>query len=308
MQAIANRDPRLSRWAACLTLVVLLGGCQPGNARAQGTDKPKDKAAEGTKGTEATKGKAAPGTTQPDPATSNQIKEQPSRFYGKKVTVVGEVDKLFSGRAFELEGTGWAFDDNITVLTRRPIQLSTGSLADDDEVIVTGTVRPFVVAEVERDLDWDLERDLEVRLESRPVIIAETIRRTNDQASWSVRGGDAKEPVSSLLAVISATNSQSLTGRPVELRQERVLARMGEGLWVGPSQMARIFVKVKQVPADVQVGDHVRVNGTIRQVPADAAEKWGLPSTMQQAVDQNMLFVDNASVQEVRAASVKPTR
>src|SRR5690606_23912633 len=99
------------------------------------------------------------------------------RFYGRQVRLTGEVDEVFSDRAFELEGTGWAFDDDITVLARTSVQLAGAGLEDGDELIVSGTVRPMVVAEVERELGWDLSPELEVRLKERPVLVADSIRR-----------------------------------------------------------------------------------------------------------------------------------
>jgi nucleotide-binding universal stress UspA family protein len=49
---------------------------------------------------------------------------------------------------FELDGTGRAFDDNIRVLTKAPVQVSGGPLVRDDELIITGTVHPFALQRI----------------------------------------------------------------------------------------------------------------------------------------------------------------
>jgi hypothetical protein len=244
------------------------------------------------------------GTRPPsDAASTDQIKESPAGFYGKSVQVSGTVDQLYDRRAFELEGTGWAFDDNITVLTQSPVELTSGPLVDDDEVIVTGTVRPFVTAEVERDLGWDLDRDLEIKLERRPVIVAQTIRTIGEQGRWTAgsAGGSDRQPVATVVTVFTAVDPAALAGQPVDMGRERVQAVMGKGLWVGPNHLAQVFVQPGQMPKDIQAGDMIRVRGTLQKVPENAAKQWGMPASMRVVVGQEGLFVDDATVEEVQA-------
>lgn len=48
-----------------------------------------------------------------------QVKDDPARFYGKRVTSTGEVEHVEDGRrSFELEGNGWLFEPELRVLTR----------------------------------------------------------------------------------------------------------------------------------------------------------------------------------------------
>lgn len=235
------------------------------------------------------------------PATDvDAIKEQPSRFFGKTVRVTGEIDQMHNERAFQLDGTGWAFDDNITVLTRTPVRVGGLALAPGDEVIVEGTVRPFVVADVEKDLGWDIGSDVEVRLSKRPVLVASSVRRVVDYGQWTAAGAPAAtEPVTTTLVIFATVEPATLSGRKVDLGRERVQAVTGKGLWVGPNPMSQVFVLPSGEVKGVQPGDWVSVKGTLQTAPKDAAKAWNLPENMAGAAGEGTLFVDNATVSEV---------
>lgn len=252
-------------------------------------------------------GPAATGPAVTAPAASvDAIKEAPSRFYGKTVHVSGEVEQVYSDRAFQLEGTDWAFDDNITVLTKQPVSVAGGPLVADDELIVTGTVRPFVVADIERDLGWDLQQDLEIRLSKHPVLIAESIRKVNEYGTWSASRAAAATPITSALTIVATVGPDALVGRKVELARERVWAVQGKGLWVGPTVMSQVFVLPTAEPKDLQPGDRVRVTGTLQKVPKDAGKTWNLPAGRAASMDETALYVDAATVTEVAAGGAGP--
>jgi len=232
-------------------------------------------------------------TAQTQGASVDAIKEGPARFYGKTVRVTGEIDKIYSDRAFDLEGTGWAFDDNITVLTSSPVSTNGVPLRAGDDIIVLGTVRPFVVADVERDVGWDIGSDVEIKLNKRPVLIATSIRRVGEYGSWPATG--TAEPVKTTLAIV-ITDPAVMVGRKVDLGQERVQAVQGKGLWVGYGQMSKVFVLPKEPVKDIKDGDNVRVTGTLQKAPHDAAKAWDLPAAMAGAVSNDTLFVDAATV------------
>jgi hypothetical protein len=65
-------------------------------------------------------------------------------------------------------------DEILVVYTDEPALVG---LTDDADILVTGTVRNFVVAEIENDLgiELDLDADMEVEYENRVAIAADTI-------------------------------------------------------------------------------------------------------------------------------------
>lgn len=249
----------------------------------------------GTAGVSGTTAVTAPG------ANVENIKEAPSRYYGKTVTVTGDVDEIYNDRAFELEGTGWAFNDNITVLTKTPVRLAGAPLSQDEDLIVTGTVRQYVAADLNRDLGWTITPDLQTKIEKRPVLIADSIRGVGEYGRWSATGAAANqnEPVTATLIIVTTAEPQALVGRKVDLGRERVQSVMGKGLWVGPSAMSEVFVVPKQPLKDkeIQAGDWVRVtDGTVQKAPKDAVKQWDLPANMEGMPWENMLYVQDATV------------
>lgn len=269
-------------FAAPLIAVMALHGCQGERPQTEPPEQAARPAGE------------EPGAASPQVATVDEVKEEPGRFYGQQVRLTGEVDELFSDRAFELEGTGWAFDDNITVLTRSGVQFVGGGLERGDELIVSGTVRPMVVTEIEQELGWDLSPELEVRLKERPVLVAESIRRIRDQSSWSADG--QPQPIAAVITVLTTPDVEVLDGQRVDIRRERVQSVMGKGLWIGPGHLSQIFVLPQVMPDDVEAGDEVQVTGTLRKVPKNATKAWNLPKTMAGVVREEQLFIDDASV------------
>lgn len=222
------------------------------------------------------------------------IKEAPERFYGKTVRLVGKVDETPSDRAFNLEGTEWAFNDNIAVLTKTPVRIGGAPLAAGDEVVVTGTVRPYSVAEVEREIGWTITPDLEAKIRKRPVLIAQSLRKLDDPRRWSASG--APEPVTTTWMIMTVTEPGSLVGQKVDLGRERVQAVAGKGLWVGQGPMSQVFVLPNQPVKDVKPGDTVRVAGTLQRTPKDAQKAWDLPQNMEGAAGEGTVFVDGATV------------
>lgn len=254
-------------------------------------------------------GQGAASAQKTTPTNVEQVKDSPAYFYGKEVRLSGEVDDVLSDRSFVLEGAGWAFNDNITVLTKTPVNIDGASLFNDEEVIVRGTVRPFVVAEVERDLGWDLGPDLEAQLREKPVVIADSIRRVGEVGRWTAAGTeqtDQQGPVVALMTIIAAVDPATLAGRTINLRNEKVLSLMGKGMWIGPSAMGRVFVVPEQMPEGVVPGDRVDVKGTLKAAPNDAASAWNLPADMAALASEGSLFVDSATVTKVETKGQAP--
>lgn len=126
-------------------------------------------------------------TERPGP-TVEKIENNPLDYSGKRVTVNGEVDDVFSARAFELESDDdpfEIFEEDLLVVSRSPMSFSGGALEDDDKVVVTGTVKWFVIADLERDVGWDLGPELETQFADEAIIVAESITRIENQSNWS---------------------------------------------------------------------------------------------------------------------------
>lgn len=107
----------------------------------------------------------------PDP---EEVTEEPEQYYGQAIAVSGEVGELLSDNTFRLQEEGWFEGDEVLV-----IGATVSGLTEAEEVVVTGTLQPFVAAELERDYDltWDLDlqEQLEAEYAEQPVLVAEEV-------------------------------------------------------------------------------------------------------------------------------------
>jgi len=105
-----------------------------------------------------------------------EISSNPEQYYGKQLAVTGEIEEVTGANSFTLD------EDQLFGATDLLV-LQTGTPApareDGETVAVTGVLRPFVVADIERDYDltWDLElqRKLEAEYSQKPVLIADGV-------------------------------------------------------------------------------------------------------------------------------------
>jgi len=95
-------------------------------------------------------------------------------FTDRRVTISGDVlDVAPDFNAFMLSDDALLSGDEIAVLTHQPLRQR---LSEGDPLRVTGTVRPFVRAEIEEELGFALDERLVDALEDHPVLIADSVR------------------------------------------------------------------------------------------------------------------------------------
>lgn len=101
-----------------------------------------------------------------------EVSKNPTQYYGRTIAINGEVEEITGPNTFTLDEDQLVGGENLLVLHATP----QATLNKDEKVVVTGVVRPFVVAEIERDYDitWDLnlKRKLEAEYSNKPVVIA----------------------------------------------------------------------------------------------------------------------------------------
>ena len=107
--------------------------------------------------------------------TVEKIADNPSEWYGKKVTIKAQVGDMFSRKVFNVEEEGIVdVDDEVLIVAPKHSRY----LNPDQVVTVTGTVRAFVRTEIEQTwdgLDWGLAPELLIQFEKRPVIVADSV-------------------------------------------------------------------------------------------------------------------------------------
>jgi len=118
------------------------------------------------------------GTTVGTPISAGKLARDAKNYYGKTVTVRAEVEDVLGSNMFTLDEDSLLAGSDVLVLVPRGV---TGNLTHDQKVVVTGQVRPFVEADLDRDFDWfDNGKLVDVKTKvdwkTRPVIVAESIQ------------------------------------------------------------------------------------------------------------------------------------
>ncbi|PSN12806.1 hypothetical protein C7293_18685 [filamentous cyanobacterium CCT1] len=113
-----------------------------------------------------------------------EITSNPEQYYGEVLAVTGEVEDIQTGSAFTLDEEQLIGAEDLLVIYAPPTGTDQAeappvTVADGEQVAVTGTLQAFVVADLERDYDlgWDLElqEQLEAEYSNRPVLVANDI-------------------------------------------------------------------------------------------------------------------------------------
>ena len=107
-----------------------------------------------------------------------EITENPDQYYGKTISVPAEVEEIYSPNAFSLDEDELIGGSDLLVLITNSNQQQT-PVQDGQNIVATGVLRPFVVADLERDFDltWDLnlQKQLEAEYSKQPVLVVESV-------------------------------------------------------------------------------------------------------------------------------------
>ena len=109
-----------------------------------------------------------------------EVTKNPSAYYNKTIAVKAEVEDIISPTSFTLDEDKLTSTKDLLVLNTTPGQ----TIKDGQEVVVTGVLRPFVVADIERDYDlnWDLilQKKLEAEYSQKPALVTKSVFPAND--------------------------------------------------------------------------------------------------------------------------------
>ncbi|MGE3957771.1 MAG: hypothetical protein AB7H96_13710 [Vicinamibacterales bacterium] len=213
----------------------------------------------------------------------DQLEKDPDKYIGQQVSVDGEVDDVLGPRVFKIDEPNWGdLDGELLVIV--PAGLA-ALIGEDDRVTVSGTVRRFASAELEREWGWQATPEVEVRLSSRPVIVAQRIVGGDDQRAMIIRVPEKKDtPVgTSGLAGIGVAGSRAMTdstalaagddelvGRTVDLKDVKVSGVDGQrGFFIGPRER-QLFVLTHDSATETtpRVGQNVSIDGFVMQMPS----------------------------------------
>ncbi|MDM9379197.1 hypothetical protein QUB80_00545 [Chlorogloeopsis sp. ULAP01] len=107
-----------------------------------------------------------------------EIGENPQAYYNKVIAVPAEVERIYSPNAFVLEDKTLLGDNPLLVLVTEQVKDKV-PIKEGERIVATGTLRPFIASELERDYKFAWNQQLRGQLENeyktRPVLIVEGI-------------------------------------------------------------------------------------------------------------------------------------
>jgi BON domain len=108
-----------------------------------------------------------------------------NQYLGKTVTVVADVQEVLGPRAFTLDeddALAGGIDNDMLVLSPQAANLK--PIENNwlkNKVRVTGTVGRTAIVEIEREIGWDLDREIKAELEDvKAVLIASSVERVQN--------------------------------------------------------------------------------------------------------------------------------
>lgn len=108
-------------------------------------------------------------------AVVNDIAENPSKYYNRRLALTGKIENIKNPKIFTLDENNLFGKQDLLVLNPTP------KIAIDDKqkVAVSGIMRPFRLAELEKkyqvNLDSELKQELELKYQNKPILIADTV-------------------------------------------------------------------------------------------------------------------------------------
>lgn len=123
--------------------------------------------------------------------TLQQIINEPEEFYGKEVTVAGKVGEVVQPSA--VFTIGFVGPPEVVIVgTKHLHEIAKGKVKavhEGDLVRVSGTVRPFKIDKIQRDIDYKIDTDEYVAgLMGGPAILARTVVVIPERGD-TIRGG-----------------------------------------------------------------------------------------------------------------------
>jgi hypothetical protein len=109
--------------------------------------------------------------------SAGKLAKDAEKFYGQTVTVKAEVEDVIGPRSFTLDEDAILAGADVLVLVPAGLK---ATLTHDQKVVVTGKVRRYVVAELDRDFDFFeggkiFRTEKKVDLDTRPVVVATSV-------------------------------------------------------------------------------------------------------------------------------------
>jgi hypothetical protein len=222
----------------------------------------------------------------------DELEDNPGQYMNQTISVDGEVEEVLGPRLFTLDEPDW-MDLEGETLVYLPANFAT-PVRENDRVTITGTVQPFVRAELEREWGWlGLEPEVEAEIGTKPVLLAKKIvggnsdvamivevGRSSGRAAGAIASADRPErrpsaakpagesaPVTDLATL--ARGDDHLVGTHVKLEGLEVEKTADRGFFAKTADGSLFVLPAEQGPGSAESGDMVSIEGVVLQMPRD---------------------------------------
>jgi hypothetical protein len=231
----------------------------------------------------------------------SMITDRPDEYYGKTVTVSGEIERVLGRNTFLLRGEERG--DDLLVLGASPVAAAPGRteeapFVEEDIIQVTGLVQPFDASEAASTYGVTLDSSLVKQFEDGPVVVSAagaSVMSAVIVSARSLPGGASEDAVLDLSTVASAEGQEGLVGSLAIFRDVEVASVTGENRFWAADSTGRLFVVLvpEGAAAAPAAGGRLSLYGVLRELPDERVlrETWRLPDTTVQALQDHRAYL-----------------
>jgi hypothetical protein len=248
----------------------------------------------------------------------DELEDNAQKYSGKTISVDAEIQDVLGPRLFTIDEPNWGDLDG-EILVYMPTALA-ALVREDDRVTVTGTVKPFVKAEVEREWGWfGMNPEVEIKLAKKPVLVATKIVGGTNNTAMVIQLDNAKgtSPVGtsgrnstnsgnnatagiSIMAISDlakfGSGSDDIVGKHVSLSGVKVAGTAKNGGFFTSTSDATVFILPSSTDnTTVQSGETVSVEGVVLQFPRGLKDRLTAPSGAKGLNDDIYVYATNVS-------------
>jgi hypothetical protein len=210
--------------------------------------------------------------------TVDRLEDHAKQYIGQKVSVDAEVQDVYGPRLFTIDEPNWG-DLEGEIFVFMP-SASAVAVDEHDRVTVSGTVRQFVLADVEREWGWiDLNGDVLIRLQQRPILIADRIVGGDNDSVFVVnaknqsattadatKASSKNQPITDIKTIVD--DEESMVGRRVQLSGVQVDKVGEDGGFIATRGGEKVFVLMPEKSRSISSGNHLSIEGVVLRTPA----------------------------------------
>jgi hypothetical protein len=214
----------------------------------------------------------------------DELEDNAQKYMGKTVSVDAEIEDVLGPRVFTIDEPNWG-DLQGEILVYVPTTRA-AAVRENDRVTVTGTVKPFVKTELEREWGWrGLDREVELDAQKKAVIVASRIVGGNNDVAMVINvepagtkavgtsGTATRSPLTDLNTI--ARGDEDLIGRHVDLKGVRVESMAkDDGFFVRAPDATLFVLPAHNDTVSVKAGDTVSLTGVVLQMPEDMEDEF----------------------------------